>query len=160
MKTIAKFLTGLTVALLLFVGYYVWSSSLPAEVSVRVEPASAYPEDFAAVQQMVQDGKLEGVSALDTIQAYYVVTIDVNVSNYSLFTGEWAQLQVRGVDGDLVLLSLDGGPKDIPSFGQNTFSARVFTRSAQEARGGWLEYYVFGRLHTIEISSAAADTAA
>ena len=57
MKTIAKFLTGLTVALLLFVGYYVWSSSLPAEVSVRVESASAYPEDFAAVQQMVQDGK-------------------------------------------------------------------------------------------------------
>lgn len=56
MKTIAKFLTGLTVALLLFVGYYVWSSSLPAEVSVRVESASAYPEDFAAVQQMVQDG--------------------------------------------------------------------------------------------------------
>lgn len=156
MKAIAKFLTGLTAALLLFVGYYVWSSILPAEVSVRVEPATAFPEEFAAVQQMVQDGKLDGVSALDAIQAYYVVTIDVDVSNYSLFTGEWAQLQVKSVDGDLVLLSLDGGPKDIPSFGKSDFSARVFTRSAQEIRSGWLEYYVFGRLHTIEITSASA----
>ena len=152
MKTLAKFLVGLVVAVLLFMGYYVLSSRLMADATVSITPATDRVEEYERIQNDVAAGLYEGLDALDTIDAYYFVTFSVNVRNFSLFPAEWAQLTARAEDGDALIFSSDSGPKDIPSFGSGAFSVTVFTRSRDRARSGWLEYYVFGRLHSLDVA--------
>ena len=150
MKTLAKFLTGLTVAVLLAIGYYVLSSRLLASATVDIVPATDRVEEYERIQNDVAAGLYEGLDALDTIDAYYFVTLNVSARNFSLFPAEWAQLTARADEKDALIFSSDSGPKDIPAFGTGTFSVTVFTRSRDRARSGWLEYYVFGRLHSID----------
>ena len=152
MKTFAKILTGITLAALLFVGYYVVSSRLLTDVSVTITPATDRVEEYERIQDDVAAGRYEGLDALDTIDAYYFVTMNVTARSISPISAEWAQLTPRTTDKDVLIFSSDSGPKDIPFFGTDTFSVTLFTRSRDRARSGWLEYYLFGRLHSQEVA--------
>ena len=152
MKKIAKLLTGITIVVLLFVGYYILSSRLYTDVHVTVTPAREMQTEFERVSEDVALGRYDGLTALDTIGSYSFVTLDVTAKNYSIFEAEWAQLTMRTVDSDVLLYSQDDGPKDIASFGTGRFSVTILTRSTNIARSGWLEYYIFGRLHSLNVA--------
>ena len=156
MKTIAKILTGLVIAILLFVGYYVVSSRLSARVQVSVLPAASDENAFRSVAENVKNGQYEGVSSLDAINKYYFVTVQTDVRNYSLFPAEWAQFTVRPADSDALIVSSDAGPADVPSFGSGTFRVTLLTQSDSASRSGWLEYYIFGRLHSLEVAPSVS----
>lgn len=152
MKTISKILTGLVIAVLLFVGYYVVSSRLSTAVKVSVLPAKSDEETFRSINQAVREGQYEGISSLDSIENYSFVTVSAEAKNYSLFPAEWAQFTIRPIEGDTLIVSSDAGPKDISSFGTGNLSVRLLTRSTDSTRSGWLEYYIFGRVHTLEVA--------
>lgn len=152
MKTLAKMLTGLTIAVAVFIGYYIVSSRLVTDVSVTVTSAAERTEEFDRIERDVAEGLYEGLDAIDAIDAYSFVTLNVSARNFSIFPAEWAQLTARTMDSDALIFSSDSGPKDIPSFGSGSFSVTLLTRSREQTRGGWLEYYIFGRLHSLDVA--------
>lgn len=150
MKSFAKFLTGITVVIVLLLAYYIYSSNLPLAVSVNVQRAQERKEDFDKIAMDVQAGDYENISALNSIEECYFVTIDVSAKNFSPFTAEWAQFVPKSVEGDILIVNQDAGPKDIERFKEGHFSVTILTTSPEEYRTGWLEYYVFGRFHSAE----------
>ncbi len=152
MKTIAKFLTGLTIAIVLFLAYYIVTSQLFTDVTVTVTPAKQNEARFNEIAYDIRTGRIEGVEALGDINDYSFVEFTVNARNYSIFEAEWAQLSVRAEDGDVFTVQSDLGPKDIKSFSNDGFSATLLTKSSEENRSGWLEYYIFGRAHTLQLA--------
>lgn len=157
MRAMAKFLVGLTAAVMLFVVYYVLSSRMSASVSVEVIPASMQASRFEALMQDVARGKYEGAAALGDIGEYSFVNIVVNADNYSLFTSEWAQYKLKPLDGDALVIESDAGPKDVRSFKSGRFSITILTQTSEAHREGWLEYYVFGRFHSLKVAPERAE---
>lgn len=151
MKSLAKFLTGITVVVVLLVGYYILSSTLSTTVTVQVQPASQRAEDFESLKSDVAAGKYEGVYSLGDIGSYSFVTVNVEAENFCVFPAEWAQLFLKEEPGDLLTLTSDSGPKDIDRFKADEFSVTLLTESSEPFRGGWLDYYIFGRSHSIEV---------
>ena len=154
MKAIAKFLTGIVIVVALAAVYYIVSSKLPMRMEVSVVPASVQKERFSQITQEVSAGLYDGVSALDDINEYSFVTIIASASNFSPFTAEWTQLSPKRLDGDLLICETDAGPKDIPPFQTGDLSVTILTKNDSADRSGWLEYYIFGRFHSILAESA------
>lgn len=150
MKTFAKFLTGVTVVIVALLAYYIYSSNLALSVNVTIVPASERADDFDKIAMDVQAGDYENISALRSMEEYYFVTIDVSAKNFSPFPAEWAQFVPRPIEGDVIIASQDAGPKDIERFKEGRFSVTLLTTARETTRTGWLEYYVFGRFHSVE----------
>lgn len=153
MKSFAKFLTGITLVVALLITYYILSSRLYMQVDIRVVPARERAEDFAHVKENVDNGLYGDIGDLEDIDAYYFASIVVKAKNYSLFSAEWAELSVRTIEGDVMLFARDIGPKDIGGFGADSFEVTLLTRASEQQRSGWLEYYIFGRQHTLEVNA-------
>lgn len=150
MKSFAKFLTGITFVIVALLAYYIYSSNLPVQLDVSVQRASERSEEFAKIAQDVQNGVYEGLSALESIDAYSFVTLTVSAKNFSPFPAEWAQLVPKSAEGDVVSVLTDAGPKDIERFRQAGFSLTILTKNPTAERTGWLEYYILGRFHSVE----------
>ena len=146
MKNIAKFLTGLMLAVALLIGLYIFTSRLSCTVEVKVVPAYQRESVFLALTEDLDEAPL---SAEDCC----FVTFTVTAKNYSLMPAEWTQLTLRPADEDILVAESDIGPKDIPSMGFDTFSTTVLTKSGSIPRSGWLEYYIFGRHHSLNVAS-------
>ena len=151
MKSTAKFLTGITLVVVALVAYYILSSQLSVFLDVRVQPATQNAEAFLKISDEVAQGKHEGVYSLKPMEAYSFVTVTAEIKNYSPFPAEWTQLVLKAENGDLLTVSSDAGPKDIPALKEGTVSLTILTESKEPNRGGWLEYYIFGRSHSIEV---------
>ncbi len=158
MKTIAKFLTGLTIAIVLFLAYYIISSRLSVDVTVTVTPASQVEARFNEIAYDISTGRIEGAEALGSVNEYSFVEIYVDARNYSIFMAEWAQFSAKALDGDAYTVESDIGPKDIKSFSNGKFSVTLLTKSGDADRSGWLEYYIFGRAHTLQLAPDANQT--
>lgn len=155
MKSIAKFLIGLTMAAVLLIGYYLISSKLPMEMTVNIVPAAFRQEDFDIIKDEIATGKYGGIYSLEDINNYAFVTISLHADNFSPFTAEWTQFTPKTLDGDLLIYQSDSGPKDIKSFNSDDFTVTLFTSNRYIERSGWLEYYIFGRFHSIQVSAIA-----
>lgn len=151
MKSTAKFLTGLTLVIVALIAYYIFSSKLSVTVDVRVQPAYTNQEMFLKISEEVQSGKHEGVYSLEPMENYSLVEVTVDIRNYSPFSAEWIRLVPKSEEGDILITDADIGPKDIPSFKTGKVSLLLLTKSDEQNRGGWLEYYIFGRSHSIEV---------
>jgi len=150
MKSTAKFLTGLTLAVVLVVGYYIISSRLFLNVQTSAVPAIQRQAEFEQIVEDVNAGRYEGVLSIGDINAYSFLTIEIEAKNFSPFTAEWIQFATKRLDGDVLISMQDAGPKDIPSFKTDNFTVTVLTENPETIRGGWLEYYIFGRFHSID----------
>ncbi|MBQ3078761.1 MAG: hypothetical protein IJC48_02010 [Clostridia bacterium] len=156
MKSFAKFLTGLAIIAALLVGYYILSSSLPAEMDVSVTEASAMQTEFQALEELVANGHYEGITSLDDISRYSFVTITIEARNFSPFPAEWTQYTPKGIEGDMLVYMQDAGPKDIRPFQTDDFYVTILTENPTAERSGWLEYYIFGRFHSLLIEPKKA----
>ena len=150
MKSFAKFLTGITLVIVALLAYYLYSSNLPVVVSVKQVSATEKSDEFYRIREDIENGKYEGVSVPYSIDVYSFVTLTVSAKNFSPFPAEWAQFVPRSVDGDIVVLSEDAGPKDIGRFKEAEFTVTILTSSPETLRTGWLEYYILGRFHSVE----------
>lgn len=150
MKSFAKFLTGITVVIVALIAYYIYSSTLPLQMTVEVTSAAEKTEAFEKVAAAVLKGEYENVSSLQSAENYYFVTLSVSAKNFSPFPAEWAQFVPKPHEGDVLVVSSDAGPKDIDRFKEDDFTITLLTSSSDNARTGWLEYYIFGRFHSVE----------
>ena len=150
MKSLAKFLTGITLVIVALLAYYLYSSNLPVVVSVKQVNATERSEEFYKIREDIENGKYENVSVPYSIDAYSFVTLTVSAKNFSPFPAEWAQFVPKGMDQDIVVQLDDAGPKDIGRFKEATFTVTILTASPETLRTGWLEYYILGRFHSVE----------
>ncbi|MBR3928410.1 MAG: hypothetical protein IKJ65_05330 [Clostridia bacterium] len=153
MKAFAKFLTGITLVIVSLLAYYIYSSNLQVAITQEAVPAAEKNEEFRKILSDVENGKYEGVSTLDSIDAYSFVTLTVSAKNFSPFPAEWAQFVEKKSDADAVVLLTDAGPKDIDRFKEARFTATILTKDPSALRTGWLEYYILGRFHSVEAVS-------
>lgn len=152
MKSLAKFLVGITVVVLILVVYYIISSRLSTVVDAEIVPASRQQSQFDTIAADIARGRYEGVSPLGDVNNYAFVTLNIEADNFSPFTAEWTQYKLKQENGDVLLLISDTGPKDIAPFKSGAFSITVLTSSDNQYREGWLEYYIFGRFHSLKIA--------
>ena len=150
MKSLAKFLTGITLVIAALLAYYLYSSNLPVALSVKQVSAAERSEEFNKIREDIENGKYEGVTVPHSIDAYSFVTLTVSAKNFSPFPAEWAQFVPKGMEGDIVLLPDDAGPKDIGRFKEGAFTVTYLTSNPETYRTGWLEYYILGRFHSVE----------
>lgn len=156
MKAFAKFLTGVTIVIVALLAYYIYTANLPTVMTLTVFSALDKSEEFAEIQKDVQDGKYEGVTTLYSIDAYSFVTLNVSAKNFSPFTAEWAQFVPKTTSADTIVLLTDAGPKDIDPFKEAEFTVTLLTTSPDVYRTGWLEYYILGRFHSVEVHPKGA----
>ena len=153
MKNFAKFISVFSLILALVCGYYIISSDLSVITTVTVIPAESKKDEFYQISQEIAEGLYGDVKLDGDISDYNLVTVKIDVRNYSLFEAEWAMMQIKEDEYDLLIMPGDTGPKDISSFSADSFTLTILTASDSKDRTGWLEYYIFGRFHSLKFEN-------
>ena len=149
MKAIAKFLTVITILVLLACAYVIRASEL------KVVPAGGVIES-AADRAQAFDSILEsarvGSSALDVYdfsvsggaEQYIFITYTLNLRNMNALPAEWLQLDITPQEGDV--LTVLPTVEDVPAFSQEYLTVVLLTdrNTASRSRSAVLTYYVYG----------------
>lgn len=177
MKTVARvFIVLACLAILVVVGYAV-SSRLSLSGRISAEPAADKEAVYAVLKEQVESGEYEGISKLSGAEGYHFVTFRVNIKNYSPFRAEWVTLCVESADGARIIdkdtqlkpgeapVSLEDGDllvceknawlRQIDAFGKlegdDCMYVTLLSSTRDPALRATLEYYIFGRYHSLEI---------
>ena len=154
MKAIAKFLTLVTVLVLLAGGYVIWASELKvAPGGAVVESAADRAQAFEGIRQSAETGSADLVMYADSIDygadQYVFVTYTLRLRNLNALPAEWMQLDIVPQEGDVLMVKAT--IEDVPAFNEQLFTVVLMTDRtvASYARSATLTYYVYG--HEISI---------
>lgn len=149
MKAIAKFLTVITILVLLAGGYVIWA----AEMHVLPEPglvqsAADRTDAFEGIRQSAMLGSSDLTLYTDrfggSAEDYTFVTYTLRMRNLNALPAEWLQIDLQPQDGDILLVKPT--VEDIPAFGESLVSVVLLTSrsTAGYVRSGTLSYFVYG----------------
>lgn len=160
MRGIAKFLTLVTVLVLLVCGYVIKTSELSVTSGgAVVESAADRSDAFEGIRQMSAVGSDEITMFQNKIEAgaeqYSFVTYTLRLRNLNLLDAEWLQLDITPADGDVLMLK--PAVEDVAAFNEQLITVVLMTdrTTASYTRSATLTYYVYGHPVTIPVTLAA-----
>lgn len=145
MKKFAVFCLVLGIICALIVGGYIWSSVPECVYRSVTVPASSNKAAF-------DEAKIMSDAEFDDISEYYICTVTADVKSRSPFKTEWMTFTPELTAGDIIIEGIHMGPDDVEPFGAETIKALILTKKPAE-RASRLEYYVFGRYHSIVLEN-------
>jgi hypothetical protein len=154
MKSFAQSLTGITVVIAALFIYVSISSNLRmTRTESFVQPASERESAFDNIITSAQRGD-PGISLLDDepiglITEYSFITLAYELTNFSVMSAEWVELNIEPQMGDTLVLAtptIDLGP-----FRKTQVSVVILTRDLAPSpeRSVKLSYYSMGRYITL-----------
>lgn len=158
MRAIAKFLTVVTVLVLLAGGYVIWAAELKvSSAGALIESAADRAEAFQNIYESMQIGAPElEVFASENIDPdpaqYMFVTYTLKVRNLNALPAEWMQLNIQPQDGDVLMVKPT--VEDAPAFNEQLVTLVLLTsRSAADyVRSATLNYYVYGHEYSVPVT--------
>lgn len=151
MLKVAKILTGVTMALLVFLLIVMFGVNVQVSLSeLSAVPGGDEPErtlsmvEIARADDMASD--LFKRPASTSAEDYQLITISVDVKNLGILPAEWLQLRVGPQLNDFALFP--DAPRDLGILGSSgKVTATLLTEVGADAssREIWLQYYIFGR---------------
>jgi len=149
MRAIAKFLTLVTVLVLLAGGYVIWASELKADsAGGTVQSAADVPEAFSGICQSAQVGSPDLVMYANNVDygadQYLFITYTLRLRNANALPAEWLQLDIAPQQGDVLMVK--SSVEDVPAFSETLLTVVLMTDRAtgSYARQATLTYYVYG----------------
>ena len=149
MKAIAKFLTLVTVLVLLAGGYLIWASGLKtASLGGTVQSAADRLEAFEGIREASAIGSPDLVMHAPRIDygadQYLFITYTIQLRNMNALPAEWLQLNIAAQDGDVLMVK--SSVEDVPAFSEALMTVVLMTdrSTASYARNATLTYYVYG----------------
>lgn len=160
MKALAKFLTVVTVLVLLAGGYVIWASELGVSpAGTLVESAADRTDAFESIRQTAAVGgsgvTLYADGMLGEPDEYVFVTYTLRLRNSNVLNAEWLQLELTPQEGDVLLLA--SSVEDVPAFSEQLYTVVLLTsrNTASYARSAELTYYVYGHEHKAALQLAS-----
>lgn len=158
MRAIAKFLTVVTVLVLLAAGYVIWAAELKvAPAGAVIESAADRAEAFQNIYQSMQVGSADlEIFTAETIdpspEQYMFVTYTLKVRNLNALPAEWMQLSITPEDGDVLMVKPT--VEDAPAFNEQLVTLVLLTsrNAADYVRTATLNYYVYGHEYSIPVT--------
>lgn len=160
MKAIAKFLTVVTLLVLLAGGYVILTAELKvSSAGVLIESAADRAEAFQNIYQSVQTGSTEfelfdGALIDPAPDQYVFATYTLKVRNLNALPAEWMHLSVEPQDGDVLIVK--PSVEDAPAFSEQLVTLVLLTgrNAADYVRSATLTYYVYGHEYSLPITLA------
>ena len=156
MKALAKFLTFVTVLVLLAGGYVFWATELKVTPGGGlVESAADRASAFESIRQSSEIGSPDLIMFQDSIdygpEQYVFVTYTLRMRNMNVIPAEWLQIDIQPQAGDVLLVKAT--VEDIPGFSEQLVSIVLLTdrTTASYARAATLSYYVYGHEYSVPI---------
>lgn len=155
MKAIAKFLTVVTLLVLLAGGYIVWASELHVlPESGVVESAADRAQAFENLLSAAHIGSTDVSVYSDisgTADQYSFVTYTLRLRNGNILPAEWLQIHLTPQPGDVLLVK--STVEDVPGLSEKLLTVVLLTErsTASYARTAALTYYVYGHEVTIPV---------
>lgn len=160
MRGIAKFLTLVTVIVLLACGYVIWASELSvSSAGAVIESAADRADAFESIRQMSEVGSTDIVMFRDGVEGeaadYSFVTYTLRVRNLNLLDAEWLQLELSSADGDVLMLKPT--VEDVAALNEQYLSVVLMTNRLTNSytRSATLTYYVYGHAVSIPVQLTA-----
>lgn len=155
MRTFSIVLAVVTAVLIALMGYVALTDDLGVTVTATVsEPASNQYEAFTMATSWAKSGDSASVTSFTDGEAgdisnYSMVYMTVEVSNWCFLPAEWVQLHVKPAEGDLLQIRQESG--SARGLGKTVFQAVLISGAGNPnvERQVELEYYLFGRKHTV-----------
>ena len=158
MRAIAKFLTVITVLVLLAGGYVIWAAELKVSCAGAVfESAADRADAFENIYESMQVGSAnlevfttEGIDP--SPEQYMFVTYTLKVRNLNALPAEWMQLKIDPQDGDVLMVKPT--VEDAPAFNEQLVTLVLLTsrNAADYVRNASLSYYVYGHEYRIPVT--------
>ena len=156
MKALAKFLTFVTVLVLLAGGYIFWATELKITPGGGlVESAADRASAFESIRQSTEIGSPDLTMFQDSItsgaEQYVFVTYTLRIRNMNLIPAEWLQIDLTPQAGDVLMVKAT--VEDIPGFSEQLVSVVLLTdrTTASYARAATLSYYVYGHEYSVPV---------
>ena len=156
MKALAKFLTLVTVLVLLAGGYIFWASELKVTpVRGLVESAADRASAFESIRQSTEIGSPDLIMFQNDITAaadqYVFVTYTLRMRNMNILPAEWIQIDLTPQTGDVLMVKAT--VEDVPGFSEQLVSVVLLTdrTTASYARAASLSYYVYGHEFSVPV---------
>ena len=155
MKAIAKFLTVVTLIVLLAGGYVYWAAALQVlPESGLVESAADRVQVFDNIVSTARVGSSDLIVYSDTsgsAEQYSFVTYTLRLRNMNALPAEWLQLDLTPQQGDVLLVK--ASTEDVPAFSEKLLTVVLLTdrSAASYARSATLTYYVYGHEFSIPV---------
>ena len=160
MRGIAKFLTLVTVIVLLACGYVIWASELSvSSAGAVVESAADRADAFESIRQMSEVGSADVIMFKESVEGdasqYSFVTYTLRVRNLNLLDAEWLQLEISPADGDVFMLK--STVDDVAALNEQLVSVVIMTdrMTNNYTRSAMLTYYVYGHAVSIPVQLTA-----
>lgn len=156
MKALAKFLTVVTILVLIAGGYILWATELKVMPDRGlVESAADRASAFESIRQSSEIGSPDLILFKDSIDygpdQYVFVTYTLRIRNINLLPAEWLQIDLVPQAGDVLMVKAT--VEDIPSFSEQLVSVVLLTdrTTASYARAATLSYYVYGHEYSVPV---------
>lgn len=160
MRGIAKFLTLVTLLVLLLCGYVVWASDLSVlSCGAVVQSAADRSDAFENIRQMTSGGSDDLIMFKEQIDSgaeqYSFVTYTLRLRNLNLLAAEWLQIDLTPSGGDILMLK--PSTEDVPAFNEQllTFVLMTDRSTADYRRDAVLTYYIYGHAFSIPVELTA-----
>lgn len=156
MKALAKFLTFITVLVLIAGAYIYWAAELKVTPGGGlVESAADRASAFESIRQSSEIGSADLIMFQDSIdygpEQYVFVTYTLRMRNMNLLPAEWIQIDITPQAGDVLMVRAT--VEDVPSFDEQLVSVVLLTdrTTASYARAATLSYYVYGHEFSVPV---------
>ncbi len=156
MKAIAKFLTVVTVLVLLAGAYVVWASEidvLPGKgmVESAADRAQAFESIISSAAVGSSDLEVYADVLPENADQYSFITYTLRLRNMNALPAEWLQLSVAAQPEDVLMVKAT--VEDVPAFSERLVTVVLLTNrsTVSFARSATLHYYVYGHEFTIPV---------
>ena len=156
MRAFAKFLTVVTVLVLLAGGYVYWAAELKVTPGGGlVESAADRASAFESIRQSSEIGSPDLIMFQDSIDygpdQYVFVTYTLRMRNVNVLPAEWLQIDLAPQTGDVLMVKAT--VEDIPGLSEQLVSVVLLTdrTTASYARSATLSYYVYGHEYSVPV---------
>ncbi len=158
MKAFAKFLTVVTLIVVLLGGYIVWASNIDvmpagALVESAADRQSAFDSLTASAAVGSPDLILYNTDISMSSADYIFITYTIDMENHNLLPAEWLQISLIAQDGDVLMIK--PAIEDIMPLDSEEISLVLMTsrsNSASYTRTAELTYYVYGHEITMPLT--------
>ena len=148
LKKLAILLAVILALMLGFAALFYFGANLKAEVSIATASAGDYPEAFASIRNLVEDGSAPQIftgSALGDASLYQLVDVTITLENHGFFDAEWVDLRVEPAAGDVAVYSLSGEGGTVAARTVDQVNLKLITTARADAlRAYRVQYYVYG----------------
>ena len=158
MRKLAKILTAIAMALLIFLLIAFYGVTLRVEV-IGFSPQSARTNP-TLTQELVESARRNDmlsnrfrIPTRDSLDSYQLIFIELRVRNIGLLPAEWVQIRLSPDPMDVALFPNSEG--DVPGFGSSREISATLLAEAEApsaSRAMWIDYYVFGRKFEVPIA--------